>query len=164
MSSNRPATRSSARQAARHAQSSSGAAGPPTDLPAAPSPARGRKSDTKRKAPEISDASPEQNTSGRRSKRAKVPEQPPPQSAPASSSEPPLSGYSLRKRKQATTMSSPEYDDPSILVSFSAKTNLFVPELLQVPRYHRQTPHPPPPTLESLVALATERMPQVSSE
>lgn len=123
MSSNRPATRFSARQAAKHAQSSSRAAGPPADLdsPAAPAP-RTRKVE-KRKAPDGSEDSPtEQSTSGRPSKRARVPEQPSPQQAPTPRCKPQPSGRTVltvhsKKSNKVTTMSSPEYElaRPSLL-------------------------------------------------
>ncbi|KAI3398000.1 hypothetical protein diail_9977 [Diaporthe ilicicola] len=112
-SSNRPATRSSARQAARQADSTrsaaASAAGSPTE-PAPPPPAPRRSEPRKRKATSDIDGTPEQNSSTRRSKRAKVPGQPPSQPA-AIPAQPPQPAYSLRKRKgkQAPTMSSPEY-------------------------------------------------------
>lgn len=111
MSSNNRATRSSARQAARSSRAAGEPAGPragpPTDPPAAPTAAASRR--PKRTVAEVD--SPEQNTSGRRSKRARAPEHPP----PAPPAPQPQSAYSLRKRqgKQATTMSSPEYGDPN---------------------------------------------------
>ncbi|CAN8097857.1 unnamed protein product [Discula destructiva] len=108
MSSNNRATRSSARQAAR----SSRAAGQPADLPVetprAPAPEASRR--PKRAATEVN--IPDQNASGRRSKRAKAPEQPPNHSSTALELQQQQrpSPYSLRKRqdKQVPTMSSPE--------------------------------------------------------
>ncbi|POS80222.1 HECT-domain-containing protein [Diaporthe helianthi] len=113
-SSNRPATRSSARQAARQAESSrsagASAAGSPTD-PAPPPPAPRRSDPRKRKVTADLEVAPEPAPSARRSKRAKVSDHQPsqPAAAPAPPSQP---AYSLRKRKgkQAPTMSSPEYE------------------------------------------------------
>lgn len=109
MSSNNRATRSSARQAARSSRAAGESAAPPADPPAAPSTAASSPASRRPKRTVAEVDSPEQNTSGRRSKRAKAPEQP----SPAPLAPQHQAAYSLRKRqgKQTTTMSSPEYDD-----------------------------------------------------